>query len=143
MVDIALDLNPTDIALPTYKDLLVVNNDLSLTSDAYPEGTAPLATNPVLQDILQRIRFFLGEWFLDNTQGIPYFQQILVKNPDQSKIDAIFQNVILGTPGVTQLSSYSFNVNTGARILTVTFSCLTTTGVVSYSGTVPISGGQT
>lgn len=143
MVDLAIDYNPAHIGSPAYKDLLVVNNDLSLTADAYPNGNAPLATNPILQNILQRLQFFLGEWFLDNTQGLPFFQQILVKNPDQSKVDAIFQNAILGTPGVTQLSSYSFEVNSAKRIFSVKFTCITTTGVVSYAGNVPVTGGQT
>lgn len=139
MVDISLDLDPNHKTLPTYKDLLVVDDDLVLTSDSDPNGT-----NPVLQNILQRMRFFLAEWFLDNTQGLPYFQQILVKNPDQSKIDAIFTNLILGTPGVTQLTAYSFNVNKPNRILDVEFKCQTTSGIVSYSGTLsPITGGQT
>lgn len=142
MVDIALDIQKADAGLPTYKDLLLINNDLGLTSDAYPAGQVPIsAPNPVLQDILQRIRFFLNEWFLDNTQGVPYFQQILVKNPDQSKIDAIFTNVILGTPGVTQLNSFSFTVNRASRILGIAFNCATTSGVVNYSGIVPVTGG--
>lgn len=139
MVDISLDLDPTHKTLPSYKDLRVVDDDLVLTSDADPNGT-----NPVLQNILQRMRFFLAEWFLDNTQGLPYFQQILVKNPDQSKVDAIFTNLILGTPGVTQLASYSFIINKANRILEVDFKCQTTTGIVSYSGNLsPITGGQT
>lgn len=139
MVDISLDLDPAHKNQPGYRDLLIINNDLVLTSDANPVGT-----NPILQDILQRMRFFLGEWFLDNTQGLPYFQQILIKNPDQSKIDAIFSNLILGTPGVLQLSSYSFDSNKAKRVLTVSFNCVTTSGTVSYSGTIaPVTGGQT
>jgi hypothetical protein len=141
MADLAIDLNPLDIAKPYYKDIFVTNGDLTLTSDATPNNLA--STNPVLQDILQRLSFFLGEWFLDNTQGVPYFQQILIKNPDQSKIDAIFQNIILGTPGVVQLSSYTFTPNTAKRVLTVAFACITTSGIVNYSGTIaPVSGGQ-
>lgn len=141
MADLSLDLNPLHKNLPTYRDLLVTNNDLTLTADANP--TNALATNPVLQNILQRMRFFLAEWFLDNTQGLPYFQQILIKNPDQSKIDAIFSNVILGTPGVTQLTAYSFTPSSAIRVLTVSFSVITTTGIVSYSGNIsPVTGGQ-
>jgi hypothetical protein len=132
MVDISLDLNP---ASPNYKDLLIIDNDLVLTSDADPNGT-----NPILQDIVQNLSFFLGEWFLDNTKGIPYFQQILVKNPDQSKIDAFFVNTILGTPGVLQLLSYSFSANYAARLLNVTFSAMTTMGKVNYSGNVTTQG---
>lgn len=142
MADLAIDLNPIDVGQPYYKDIFVSNGDLTLTSDLTPNN--PASTNPVFQDILQRLSFFLGEWFLDNTQGVAYYQQILIKNPDQSKIDAIFQNVILGTPGVTQLNSYTFTPNLAQRTLTVTFSCITTSGIVNYSGIIaPVSGGQT
>lgn len=132
MADISLDLNP---ASPTYKDLLVVDGDLILTADANPAGT-----NNIQQNILQRLSFFLGEWFLDNTQGLPYYQQILIKNPDQSKIDAIFVNSILGTPGVTQLLSYTFTPVFASRLLKVSFSALTTAGKVNYSGNVTTQG---
>jgi hypothetical protein len=132
MVDISLDLDP---ASPNYKDLLILDNDLVLTSDADPRGT-----NNILQDIVQNLSFFLGEWFLDNTKGIPYFQQILIKNPDQSKIDGFMINTILGTPGVLQLLSYSFQANYAQRILNVTFSAMTTSGKVNYSGNVTPQG---
>lgn len=138
MVDLSLDLDPTHQGQPTYRDLLVVNGDLALTADANPAGA-----NPILQDILQRLRFFLGEWFLDNSQGIPFYQQILVKNPDISKVEAIFRNVILGAPGVQQLTGFSISLNSLTRVSNITFSCLTTSGPVSYSGTIsPVTGGQ-
>lgn len=137
MVDLSLDLsNPLS---STFGDLLVIDGDLVLTSDADPRGT-----NPILQDIVQSIRFFLAEWFLDNTQGLPWFQQILVKNPNQSAIDAIFKNVILGRPGVLQLASYSFDSNFTNRTLNVSFSAVTTSGTVNYNGTLtPVGGGTT
>lgn len=135
-MDISIDLN---VASPNYRDLLVLSQDLVITSDVNPSGT-----NPILQDILQRIRMFLGEWFLDNTQGIPYWTQILVKNPSQSKINAIFQNVILGTPGVQILTTYSISINAATRVLTVSFTCQTTSGKVNWSGLIaPVTGGQT
>src|SRR4051812_32765987 len=104
MSDISLDLNRTSL---NYRDLLIVNNDLVLN-----DGQAA-----VTQNVLQRLQMFLGEWFLDNTIGLPYFQQILVKNPDQSKIDALFANQIMGTPGIIQLNTYSFKVNFTTRAL--------------------------
>jgi hypothetical protein len=129
MADVALDLNK---ASSTYNDFLVINNDLALTSDAQP--TSP--TNPVQQDILQRLRMFLGEWFLDNTKGVAWFQQILIKNPDTSKIDLILLNTILTTPGVTSVTAYSFTPNFAARTLQVTFSATSTSGPINYNGTV-------
>ena len=66
MTDIALDLDQNS---PTYRDVQIVNGDLQLV------GAGPA----ILQHILQRLGIFLGEWFLDNTIGVPYFQQVLVK----------------------------------------------------------------
>ena len=127
-MDLSLDL--------TNNDLKIFNNDLVLTSDIDPNGQ-----NPILQDILQRMRLFLGEWFLDNTKGVPYFQQIFVKNPDMSKIEAIFIELILSTSGVDSLIDYSFSSNSSTRRFEISFSAQTTKGVVDYSGTL-ISGGQ-
>lgn len=132
-MDFSLQIDPTNSA---YGDLLILGNDLVLTSDANPSGT-----NPVLQDILQRLRFFLGEWFLDNTQGLPWFQSILVKNPKQSDVDAILRNAITGTPGVNQLSTWSFTVNRATRVLSVSFSAITTAGKVNYTGVLSPIGG--
>lgn len=130
MADISLDL--ADRTSPTYKDLLVASGDLVMTSDV----NESLGTNPVLQDILQTLSFMLGEWFLDNTKGIPWFQQILVKNPNEPAIDAIIQNAILSVPGVLQLTQYSFSVNALARVLTISFRVITTSGVVVFNGAV-------
>lgn len=135
-MDFSLDLNPLS---PNYRDLRFVNGDLVLTADVNPAGT-----NPILQDVLQRLRMFLGEWFLDNTQGVPWWQKIMTKNPKQSDIDAILQNVILGTPGVQLLTNYSSLVDRATRRLTITFVCQTTNGNVNWSGILsPVTGGQT
>ena len=129
MSDLLIDLNKSSV---TYKDLVVQNNDLVINS----------GLTAIQQDIIQRLSFFAGEWFLDNTQGLPWYQQILVKNPDQSKVDAIFRNAILATPGVQSLSKYSFAPNFAARLLTVSFIAQTTQGTVNYTGAIPpINGG--
>lgn len=136
MADLSLDLKKNSAS---QNDFLVIDGDLVLTSDAEQGGS-----NNVLQDILTRIRFFAGEWFMDTTQGLPWFQQILIKNPDQSKIDALFQNTIMGTPGVQQLLAYSFEPNFAARVLTVSFTANTTQGRVDYTGTLsPVTSGGT
>ena len=130
MADLQLQLN---ISSPQYKDLLVQNGDLVIVS-----GRAAIQ-----QDIIQRMSFFAGEWFMDNTQGLPWFQQILVKNPDQGIVDAIFRNVIFGVPGVVSLTQYSFKPNLAARLLNISFIASTTQGTVSYSGAIPPINGAT
>ena len=121
MPDLQLDLNPTS---PTFNDLLVVDGDLVIVS-GQPE---------ILQHILQNLRTYLGEWFLDNTVGVAYYQQILVKNPDLGAVDAILQDAIVNTPGVTQLTNYKSNYTPGTRQIFVNFAAQTTTGIVSYAG---------
>src|SRR5882672_11274251 len=122
MADIMLDLNPIS---PTLNDLLIRDGDLVITPDTL---------SAVRQHILQRLRIFLGEWFLNNQVGLPFFQQILIKNPDQSKIDALLRNQIQGTPGVEALNSYSFSPDFTLRVLTVSFSARCTGGTVDYEG---------
>lgn len=131
MSDISLNLNAANIGTDAYRDLLIANNDLVLTSDVNPDGT-----DPVLQDIVQRIRFFLGEWFLDNTQGVPWLQEILVKGFDQGAADSYIQETILGTLGVQALLTYGSRFDAGRRKLTLQFSVKTQNGTVSYTDTV-------
>lgn len=126
MADISLDLDPIS---DTYGDLLIVNGDLVIT---------PTTLDAIQQHILQRLRMYLGEWFLDNTIGLPFYQQILVKNPNQGNIDALFRNQILGTPGVISLNSYSFEPDFVTRVLRLTFSAQTTSGPVNYQGLINV-----
>lgn len=131
-MDLSLDLNRSS---PNFRDLLLAGGDLHLTGDADPLG-AP----PVLQSILQRLRTFRGEWFLNKNLGVPYFQQILTKNPNRAAIDGLLQGTILSTPGVLRLTEYTSNFDTVGRVITVTFRCVTTSGVVTYAGPLNFAG---
>jgi hypothetical protein len=93
-------------------------------------------THNVLQDILTRLRTFYGEWFLDNTLGVPWFQTILRKGTSRADIVGILQDVILTTPGVQRLDVFDAQFDTAARAITVRFSCSTVRGRVDYTGTV-------
>lgn len=75
----------------------------------------------VQQLLLTRFKYFRGEFFLDPTGGIPYYQQILgIKNSDLA-ISAIFQRVITGCPGVRSLLTFSLNRN--GRTISPRFAC--------------------
>ncbi len=123
MSDILMYLSKGDAQ---FGDIVIENGDLVLND----------GLTAIRQNILQRLRTFFGEWFLDNTIGLPYFEQIWVKNPDQSKIDALFQNAILGTPGVVSLNEYSFVPDFQKRTLNIAFVAQTTSGTVDYAGLV-------
>lgn len=94
----------------------------------------------VSQSIGTRLKLWLGEWFLDTTDGTDYLGQVLGerygKNPD-----AEIKGRILGTPGVTQILSYSSVFSGSAtRILTisVTVQTLYSTTPVSLTFTLTL-----
>lgn len=128
MVDISLDLDPSS---NTYKDVLVQNGGLVLTSDSNQNGT-----DPVVQNVIQRMQWMLGEWFLDVTGGVPWFQEIFIKNPDQDKVDALLLGVITTTPGIVAVTYYDFGLNKTNRSVSVNFRAQKTAGTVSYNGVV-------
>lgn len=77
----------------------------------------------VAQRLRENISFFLGEWFLDTRQGLPYFQRILGQKYDASLIDQIFRKAAEKTAGVSRVNSFVSSFNRQTRTLSVpTFS---------------------
>ena len=99
-------------------DLDVSTGDLQLT-----EGALGIA-----QHLRIRLRFFLGEWFLDIRLGVPYFQRILVKNPGTSVVRTIIRDVVITTPGVASMNNFKTDYNGATRKLDVSFTAVTTSG---------------
>lgn len=103
----------SDISLTAdSKELLLKNGDLVLTQGAVA----------VEQHVLQRLKMFAGEWFLNLSEGVPYFQNILVKNPNPDIVDGLLKNTILETPGVDELLTFNIDYNASNRTLSVDFS---------------------
>lgn len=72
----------------------------------------------VAQAIQTALKLIQGEWFLDNTVGVPYFTQVLGYNT-QSLYDSVIKQAILGVQGVNAILNYSSSLNTVTRMLTV------------------------
>lgn len=87
----------------------------------------------VAQHIRMRLRMWLGEWFLDLGEGVPYLDEILEKGIDDGSIGAILKAVILGTPGVATINSLSLKRDNAARTLNVTFEAVLDNGHVLSS----------
>lgn len=112
----------SDIKLDDTGDIDFTNGELSLTD----------GVDAVRQRLSQRLSFFLGEWFLDRTRGIPYVQQVFIKNPNPAVIDAIFKREILAEPSIRELQSFTLDLDTITRVLTITFRALTTVGPIDF-----------
>ena len=99
--------------------------DLDLTGHRLNLTTG---TPAIEQNLRVRLRFFLGEWFADVRQGIPYFRDILIKGPDLLLIRSLFRTVILGTVGISTVTSLELELNTTTRSLSLSFAATMDTG---------------
>jgi hypothetical protein len=111
----------TTIRIGQDNDIQIDNNNLTLI-----EGREEIA-----QVLRQRLRVFLGEWFLDTREGIDYYGQILKKLPDPGQVDSLFKNEILTSPGVIEL--IDFNLEIEGRQLQLTFTARTADGIITFN----------
>lgn len=119
--------------------------DLLLDRDTHDMVFVNGAT-PVTQDrrdvVAQRLKIklmtFLGEWFLDQDIGVPYFQRIFAKQSSRASVDAIFQQQILTTEGVVQILEYNSSLESSTRTFSFTFRVLTEDG--SATDTIVVNG---
>jgi hypothetical protein len=100
--------------------------DLDLTGHRVSLITGEAA---IEQQVRIRLRFLTGSWYLDEAQGLPYLEDILIKNPDLLLVQSIFREAIESTPQISAVTN--INVDLGeARKLTVTFTATMDTGAV-------------
>lgn len=71
-----------------------------------PEGVA--------QCVLTRLKLYVGDWFLDTSDGTPWYTRVFGKRTESVR-DAVIKSRILGTPGVTGIISYSSQVSRDLR----------------------------
>lgn len=55
------------------------------------------------QKINARLDLFLGEWFLDTRVGVPWYELVLVKNPDLEVVRQVFRRVINSVEGIAEV----------------------------------------
>jgi len=87
----------------------------------------------IAQQIKINLLSLLGEWFLDIRYGVPYLEEILVKNPRIASVETILRNHIGSVPDVIRIDSFGMDWNRQSRSLRVEFSCETTYGPIRES----------
>ena len=86
----------------------------------------------VAQHIKQRLLTILGEWFLDLSIGLPWFDEILGKHQDLSLVESLIKASIIDTPGVAELREFTIEASeTQERTANIQFSAILTDGTTS------------
>lgn len=111
--DLAMDMATGDLALRD-GDVLLIDN-----------------AERVAQQILITLRFWLGEWFLDVQDGIPYLDYVLVKSPNLLHIRQIFTEAIEKVEGVQRVEEMKFAFDVKNRSLRVDYEVSTNYGLLT------------
>lgn len=85
----------------------------------------------VAQLVKCRLLTIFGEWKLDNSLGLPWFEAIFTKQVRPSDIEAAIANIIRGTTGVQQLISIDIDADYRARSLGISFTALSDYGDIT------------
>jgi len=120
--------------VPVYR--VIPTGDLALSGDAPPHAVGIAAIpqggslvvieglEQIRQRIASRLKLFVGEWFLDLREGVPYYRDVLVKNPNLPLVRSLFRRVILDTPGVLSVAKIDIVVDFTTRTAQVVFQAI-------------------
>jgi hypothetical protein len=67
------------------------------------------------QKIENTLKTLYGEWFANQTLGIPYFQTILKKQSNINQVNIIFKNAIKNIEGVRTIIKFEPEYNSSTR----------------------------
>jgi len=122
-------------------------SDLKLTDsgdldfDAGGEQDIQLVTDykeVLAQRLRIRYRSFKNDWFLNLDDGLPYFKEILKKNPNSTIIEALYKSETLSCPGVLGLNKFEMNLDNEQRQLTIEIEAQTSEGAIPVVVPVPL-----
>lgn len=105
---------------------VIPEGDIELTAS----GSVVLLTGAayVRQKLSTLFRFFLGEWFLDQRQGLPWFRDVFVKDPDINTIRSVFREVIFSVGEIAAIKRMNPVYDAAARLLSFDFEVTLKTG---------------
>lgn len=88
-------------------DITFENGDLVLTS---PD------THEIAQRVNLRLNTNFGEWFLDVSAGVPYFQRFLKTKKSEHALVEFLTDYITSTEGVAGVSDVQWDFNKATRV---------------------------
>ena len=99
------------------KDLLIdKNGDLVVNMT-----TGVTITDSVAQAIAIRLKWFFNEWRFAPQYGVPYFEEILIKNPNSLRVRQIIRDEIMSVEEVEAVTNLNISLKPD-RTASVTFS---------------------
>lgn len=93
----------------------------------------------IRQRIINELKSFFGEWFLDLTLGVPWFQVVFEKGQPPGVIEFFLKDRILGVEGVLSFERFEpLDLEVATRELSVDFDVRTSDGeIIEVEETLP------
>jgi hypothetical protein len=92
--------------------------DILLTPDGdiniQPTGDIGI-TDSVRQAVRIRLLWFFSEWRFAPSYGVPYYEEILIKNPDKERIKRIIREEAMSVKEVQDVKNIMLDINTSTR----------------------------
>jgi len=104
-------------------DIALVNSQIQMIS----------GLDEMAQKVDNCLNSFKGDWFLDLTLGVPYFQTILQKGTTDDQIEAILTDYIASIEGVITILSFEIETNKSTREASIKVRIKTKDGVLDFS----------
>lgn len=126
-------MTTTSYALVTeIDDLNPIEGDLRV--DGVELGRVEGA-DAVAQEIQVRLRWWLGEWFLDQRQGTPYLEEVLEKGVSAATVRAVLRRQIELVPDVARITLLEVELDPTTRRAMVDFEVETVDGETAEGST--------
>lgn len=101
-----------DLLLDSGGDLKISDNgEITLTQSA-------------AQAIKIRLKWFFNEWKFYPPFGVPYYEEILIKNPSKLQTEQLVREQILSVDEVQDVSELEVELNSYTRTMKVNFAAL-------------------
>ena len=107
--------------------------DILLTKegDLYLTDTGDISlVESIAQKIKIRLRWWLGEWRWDEDEGMPYRNELFIKNPDIDGFEMAVREKIFEIDEVTEVKDVSILYDRYTRIARITYIALTETETI-------------
>lgn len=82
--------------------------DINAVGDVSP-------TSSIAQTVVIRLKWFFQEWRLGPDRGVPYYEEVLIKNPNLVKIRGRLRDTIMSVEGVTDVKKIEITPDPGTR----------------------------
>lgn len=108
------------------KDILINKN-----GDLFIDKNGDIViTDSVAQAIRIRLLWFYQEWRFSPATGVPYFEEVFVKNPSLLRIRQIFRDKIMSVTEVKNLLELNVDLNKEKRTVKISYKAAVSDGSV-------------